>query len=40
MSFDRLADSLAVEVCLRLETRGPVVVALDGFGCCGKSTLV
>jgi uridine kinase len=39
MSFDRLAEILAIEVRLRLETRGLVVVALDGFGCCGKSTL-
>lgn len=39
MSFERLADQLAVEVSLRVAADARAVVALDGFGCCGKSTL-
>ena len=39
MSFELLADHLAAEVALRVAANGRAVVALDGFGCCGKSTL-
>ncbi len=39
MSFDLLADLLAQDLRSRLATSERVVVALDGFGCCGKSTL-
>jgi para-aminobenzoate synthetase len=39
MSLDVLANHLAAEVGLRLAEQGGAVIALDGFGCCGKSTL-
>jgi hypothetical protein len=39
MSLDLLAEHLAAEVGLRLAEQARAVVALDGFGCCGKSTL-
>ncbi len=39
MSFDLLADLLAQDLRSRLLTDERVIVALDGFGCCGKSTL-
>jgi para-aminobenzoate synthetase len=39
MSFELLADLLAAEVARRVAASGRAVVALDGFGCCGKSTL-
>lgn len=39
VSLELLADQLAADVALRLAEPGRAVVALDGFGCCGKSTL-
>jgi para-aminobenzoate synthetase len=39
MSFDALATWLAEELRERVARTGRAVVALDGFGCCGKSTL-
>ncbi len=39
MSIDALANWLAEELQDRVARNGRAIVALDGFGCCGKSTL-
>ncbi len=39
MSFDSLADLLAQRMLEQRHKQAVAIVAIDGFGCCGKSTL-